>query len=153
MDVTDELKRKRAELSELLQEISRQQAEVHGQIGALDRVIAIYEPGYAPAGAAMPRRGRPRKEETASHAHVSALMRGMNKRQAVLEILRDAGEPLSTADCAARFAIKLGLVDEDAKVSLIANRLSAVLDQLSKAERVRQAGSVDGPRHLWEIAA
>jgi len=57
------------------------------------------------------------------------------------------------ADCAARLATKLGLVDDDARVGDIANRLSAVLDQLSKADRVRHAGTVDGRRHLWEIAA
>lgn len=34
-------------------------------------------------------------------------MNGVNKRQAVLEILREAGEPISVTDCAAKVAANL----------------------------------------------
>ncbi len=42
-------------------------------------------------------------------------MNGVNKRQAVLEVLREAGEPiLSVTDCAAKFAVKIGIASEPA---------------------------------------
>ncbi len=152
MNLADELKRKRAELKERLQELTREQVEVQAQIGALDRVIGIYDPGYAPSDAPPPR-GRPRKDDNMSVAEVKTLMKGLNKRQAVLEILREAREPLTTADCAAKLAAQIGLAVSHAQVSYIANKVSAVLDQLANNDRVRHAGMVDGRRYLWEIAA
>lgn len=80
-------------------------------------------------------------------------MNGVNKRQTVLEVLREAGEPISVADCAAKFAFKLGIPSEPANLSEIAHRLSAVLTQLTTAGRVRQSGQFDGRKVLWEVAA
>jgi len=47
-------------------------------------------------------RGRPRNEGHVTAAEVNALPSNVNKRRAVLEILRDAGQPVFTAECAAR---------------------------------------------------
>lgn len=80
-------------------------------------------------------------------------MGGVNKRQAVLEVLREAGEPISVTDCAAKLASKLGIPSEPQNLSDIAHRLSAVLTQLTTAGRVRQSGQFDGRNVLWEIAA
>lgn len=44
MSVAYELKRKRAELVERLQQIATEQIEIQGLMGALDRVILSYEP-------------------------------------------------------------------------------------------------------------
>jgi hypothetical protein len=52
------------------------------------------------------------------------LLSNVNKRHAVLEILRDAGPPLSTAEGAARFAGRLGLDEGYPRLGQIANRLS-----------------------------
>jgi hypothetical protein len=48
----------------------------------------------------------------------------VNKRRAVLEILRDAERSLSTAECAAKFAVRLGLDEDDPRLGQIANRRS-----------------------------
>ena len=80
-------------------------------------------------------------------------MNGANKRQAVLEVLREAGEPISVTDCAAKFATRVGIPSEPADLSEIAHRLSAVLTQVTTAGRVRQSGQFDGHKVLWEIAA
>jgi hypothetical protein len=148
MEIADELKRKLAALSKRIQEITREQLASQCQLAALDEVIALYEPGYVPEKAEAPRGARGyegcRRDQ--------ALLSSVNKRQAVLQILRDAGRPLSTAECAARFAGRLGLADDDPRPGQIANRLSAALDSLAKAERVRHAGMVDGRRVLWEIS-
>jgi hypothetical protein len=73
-------------------------------------------------------------------------MNGINKCQAVLGGLREAGEPISVADCATKFASKLGIPSEPQNLSAIAHRLSAVLTQLTTAGRVRQSGQFDGRR-------
>lgn len=65
MSVAQELKLKRTELSERLEELSRLQSELQEQIRAVDAVITIYEPGYVAAGSAGQRRNRsPRKDDS-----------------------------------------------------------------------------------------
>lgn len=48
MSVAYELKLKRAELANRLEELAKLQAEVREQVSCIDKVIAIYEPGYEP---------------------------------------------------------------------------------------------------------
>jgi hypothetical protein len=72
-------------------------------------------------------------------------MNGVNKRQAVLEVLREAGEPISVTDCAAKFAVKLGIPSGPAILSDIAHRLSAVLTQLTTAGTHSAVGQVRRP--------
>jgi hypothetical protein len=58
MEIVDDLKRKRAELTERIRDITREQMALQGQVAALDKVIALYEPGYTPekgASATPPR--------------------------------------------------------------------------------------------------
>jgi hypothetical protein len=153
MSVAYELKRKRAALVERLQQIAMEQTEIQGLMNALDRVILSYEPDYQASALAGKERGdRPRKIKLPS-SEVKAAMSSVNKRQAVLEVLREAGEPISVADCAAKFAAKLGIPSEPANLSDVAHRLSAVLTQLTTAGRVRQSGQFDGRKVLWEVAA
>jgi hypothetical protein len=126
-------------------------AELQAQIAAVDKVISIYEPEWKPEEQPRKRRGRPPKSE--SLKELNAIIGGTNKRQMTLEILRTARRPLSTAECAKEFAARHGLADDDSRVSIIGTRLSAVLDALQKAGRVRHAGLLDGHRRQWEIAA
>lgn len=90
MSVAYELKRKRAALAERLQQIAMEQTEIQGLMNALDRVILSYEPDYqASALAGKERDDRPRKVKLPS-SEVKAAMSSVNKRQAVLEVLREA---------------------------------------------------------------
>ncbi|MDO1585627.1 hypothetical protein [Rhizobium oryzicola] len=153
MSVAYELKQKRAALTERLQQLERERVDIQELIGALERVILSYEHAYQ--ASALPeteRRHRSRKVKQSS-SEVKAAMSGVNKRQAVLEVLREAGEPISVTDCAARFAAKIGIASEPANLSDIAHRLSADLTQLTTAGRVRQSGQFDGRKVLWEVAA
>lgn len=75
------------------------------------------------------------------------------KREAALEALRDAARPLSTADCASAVAERHGLSADGPSMSLFVTHVSAALNVLSKRNRVRRVGTVDGRKHLWEIAA
>ncbi|OWV97223.1 hypothetical protein [Rhizobium sp. R693] len=109
MSVAYELKRKRAALVERLQQIATEQTEIQGLMRALDRVIPSYEPDYQASGLTGPEYGGRSRKLKPPSSEVKAAMNGVNKRQAVLEVLRQAGEPISVTDCAAKFAAKLGI--------------------------------------------
>lgn len=120
---------------------------------ALDRIILSYEPDYQGSALTGPEQGNRSRKVKPSSSEVKAAMTGVNKRQAVLEVLREAGELISATDCAAKFAVKIGIASEPANLSDIAHRLSAVLTQSTTAGRVRQSGQFDGRKVLWEVAA
>lgn len=153
MSVVCELKQKRAALTGRLQQIERERADIQELMKALDRVILSYEPDYQASTLPGPEHGGRSRMVKPSSSEVKSAMSGVNKRQTVLEVLREAGEPISVADCAAKVAAKLGIPSEPANLSDIAHRLSAVLTQLTSAGRVRQSGQFDGRRVLWEVAA
>ena len=73
---------------------------------------------------------------------VSELLKDIDRRGFVLRTLREAGRPITTAECAQAFARENGLAEDDARLGQVANRFSHTLDQLAKANRVRRAGKV-----------
>jgi hypothetical protein len=153
MSVADELKQKRLELESRLLEIAKEQIELQKLVTALDLVIGSFDPDYQVAPTAGPARiARPRESRGLS-AEAKAAIGGVNKRQTVLEVLREAGELITTTDCASKFAAKLGIGCEERDMAQIAHRLSAVLTQLTNAGRVRQSGPFEGRKHLWAVAA
>ena len=152
MDVAGKLKEKRGELAERMRALEAEMTQVRGQMDALTKVIGIYEPDWQPEDAsARPRRRRSGKSEEAKE--LDRVIGGTNKRQATLEILWEAERPMSTAECAVAFAERHGVPADDPRIGTISNQLSAVLDGLQRAGRVRYAGTVDGRRRQWEIAA
>jgi predicted transcriptional regulator with HTH domain len=153
MSVVYELKQKRTALTDRLQQLERDRADIQELMRALDRVILSYEPDYQVPTLARPELSDRSRKVKQSSSEVKAAMGGVNKRQAVLEVLREAGEPISVADCAVKFAAKLGIPSEPANLSDIAHRLSAVLTQLTAAGRVRHSGKFNGRKVLWEVAA
>ncbi|TIV13667.1 MAG: hypothetical protein E5V95_33310 [Mesorhizobium sp.] len=149
MSVAQELKLKRAELTNRLEDLAKLQAEVREQVSSIDKVIAIYEPGYGP----MPAKARRPGRTTKISDEVKASMGGVNQRQVVLEILRESANPVSTSECAAKFSHAIGLGGEAEIVDQVSRKLSAVLTQLTKAGRVRHVGKAANRQFLWEIAA
>ncbi|MGO4569827.1 hypothetical protein AB4Z52_33535 [Rhizobium sp. 2YAF20] len=147
--VADELKRKRAEIDTKIEELRAQIVSLERQQAAFDVVIHAYEPEYAPAG--TPRATTRRKRQGVDA--VSELLKDIDRRGFVLRTLREAGRPITTAECAQAFARETGLAEDDARLGQVANRLSQTLDQLAKTNRVRRAGKADGYRYLWEVAA
>lgn len=153
MGVADELKHKRAELKSRLLEIAKEEIELQKLVTALDLVIGTFDPDYQVTPTAGPARiARPRKSGGLS-AEAKAAIDGMNKRQTVLDFLREAGEPITTTVCASKFAAKLGIACEERDMAQIAHRFSAVLTQLTNAGRVRQSGPFEGRKHLWAVDA
>jgi hypothetical protein len=147
--VADELKRKRAEIGIKIAELRGQIVPLERQQAASDVVIQAYEPEYSPAG--TPRPATRRKRQGVDE--VLELLKDIDRRGFVLRTLREAGHPITTAECAQAFARETGLADDDARLGQIGNRFSQTLDQLARANRVRRAGKADGYRYLWEVAA
>lgn len=147
--VADELKRKRAEIGTKIEELRAQIVALERQQAAFEVVIQAYEPEYSPAGAPRPTARRKRQ----GIDEVSELLKDIDRRGFVLRTLREAGRPITTAECAQAFARETGLAEDDTRLGQVANRFSQTLDQLAKADRVRRAGKADGYRYLWEVAA
>ncbi|ANY81253.1 hypothetical protein BB934_26070 [Microvirga ossetica] len=117
------------------------------QVSAIDQVIAIYDPAHAPKDAAPVKPKRIRNS-----ASVPVELNRINKTEAILEVLREAGGPLSTADCTKHIAERHGVSADDPGMPRFVTHVSAALSALLKRNRVRQAGTIDGHKHLWEIA-
>ena len=111
-------------------------------------MIAIYDPAYAPERSAAAKSRR-----TKDSRQLPPVLDRINKSEAILEVLREAGQPLSTAGCTCMIAERHGVAANDPSLPLFVTHVSAALNSLRKRSRVRQAGTVDGRKHLWEIAA
>lgn len=61
-------------------------------------------------------------------------------------------EPLSSSDCTSRIAAKYGVAADNPALPRFVTHVSAGLNSLVKRKRVRQVGTVDGRKNLWEIA-
>lgn len=148
MRVDEELKRKRAELLGEAEGLAARIEAINVQVSAIDHVIAIYDPAYTPerSMAVKPWRTKESKQLPPELARI-------NKSAAILEVLREAGRPLSTADCTGMVAERHGVAANDPALPLFVTHVSAALNSLMKRSRVRQSGTVDGRKHLWEIAA
>ena len=139
MDITGELKRKRGEILDKLVEIRETQANLEAQMAALDQVITIYEPEYEPTGAVTGHKTRRKRQKALETIEIDTLLGSIEPTNAVLEILREAEAPLTTADCAVRLMQKLGIDEGDPRTSRLATRLS-----LTRGAYGKQGSSTDG---------
>lgn len=147
MRVEEELKRKRAELLGEADELAFKLETIRKQVSAIDQVISIYDPAHTVPSAARAERKRARHE-----VPLPIELEQLNKTVAILEVLREADEPLSTADCTGRIAVKHGVAADNPALPRFVTHVSAGLNSLMRRNRVRQVGTVDGRKHLWEIA-
>ena len=148
MRVEEELKRKRTELISEVEELAHRIDTIKKQVSAIDQVIAIYDPAHTAPSAARAERKRSRQE-----IPIPIELTKLNKTAEILEVLREAREPLSSADCTSRIAAKHGIAADDPALPRFVTHVSAGLNSLMKRSRVRQVGSLDGRKHLWEVAA
>jgi hypothetical protein len=77
----------------------------------------------------------------------------INKCKTIFEVQREAGRPLPTAACTCWIAEKYDVAANGPALPQFVAHVTAALNALMKRSRVLQAGSVDGRKHLWEIAA
>jgi hypothetical protein len=77
----------------------------------------------------------------------------MNKTEALLEVLREASTPKTTAECTTLILEREGVSLDEAALSVFTTHVSASLNGLVKRGRVRHAGSAGRNRHAWMIDA
>jgi hypothetical protein len=149
VEIVDELKAKLAEIDAKIGELRREIVVLGDQKSAFEMVINVYDPGFEPDAQ---RARRTSSRETAS-GRVTELLKGKNNRHIVLDILRRTERPATTAEIAEKFASEADLGSEASRLeSALTSRFSATLNGLVKQGLVRQAGTADGRRHLWEIS-
>ena len=150
MQLVEELKKKREELGTRIEALRGEIAILEQQRAAFDTVLKICDESYRPDSGVRVRSRKPPKVPASS---VTPLLKDLDKRGALLRILRDAEAPVSTADCAKQVALQIRLTEDDPRLGQIGNVLSRDLDKLVKDGRGRYAGVADGQRRLWESAA
>jgi hypothetical protein len=149
VSVVEELKGKLAELEARLEEIRAEALILEGQKAAFMTVIKVFDPS-----AMSEVRQQPKKRDRSTPGRrVTDLLRGRDVRRGVLELLRDAEEPILAGDLSKRFAEREGFATEiDGIVPNLAGRFSGLLERMEDTGLVRSSDAPDGRRRLWEIA-
>lgn len=152
VDVVDGLKAKLAEINSKMEELRRGIVVLDDQRVAFETVIKVFEPSFE--STVPPSKGRRASSRETASGRVTELLKGRNNRHTVLDILRRAGRPITTAEIADKFANESNLGSEGGRLeSALISRFSATLNGLVKQGLVRQAGTAeDGRRHFWEIS-
>ncbi|MBJ6125386.1 hypothetical protein [Microvirga splendida] len=104
MSVEEELKGKRAELLGEVDELVLKIETIKKQVSAIDQVIAIYDPAHVRNPTS-----RMGHKQSRQAIPLPTELKHLNKTQAILEALREAGEPLSSAECTSRMPPSTGL--------------------------------------------
>ncbi|SCX03962.1 hypothetical protein DSM25558_0591 [Agrobacterium sp. DSM 25558] len=149
VSVVEDLKHKLADLDARLEEIRAEAFVLEAQKAAFATVIRVYDPEatFAPSP-----QSKSDKRSTPSR-RVTDLLKGRDVRRGVLELLRDAENPILAGDLSRRFIEREGLSDKsDGVASNLAARFSGLLERLEQGGMVRSSGAPDGRRRLWEIA-
>ncbi len=132
VEVLDELKAKLVEIDGKMEELRREIVVLEAQKSAFETVIRVYDPGFelvAPPSKAS----RASSRETAS-SRVTELLKGRNNRHIVLDILRRAERPTTTAEIADKFANESDLGSEGALL-------------VQDSDTIRHATTTAGGRH------
>jgi hypothetical protein len=144
--IIEELKGKRTAIEAEILEAEARIKVLREDMAAIDRVIRVYDPSQAPV---VPRSKRTR----AVSASLPETLATTNKTAAILEVLREAGRPLSTAECINTIADRHRIDLDHATHDKFTTHVSASLSSPVKRGRVRHAGTTEGNKRLWEIAA
>ncbi|MDQ0323588.1 hypothetical protein QO002_005794 [Pararhizobium capsulatum DSM 1112] len=149
VSVVEELKAKLAELEARLEAIRAEALILEGQKAAFTTVIKVFDPL-----AINERDQQPKKRDRSTPGRrVTDLLRGRDVRRGVLELLRDAEEPILAGDLSKQFAERESFGAEiDGIGPNLAGRFSGLLERMEQAGLVRSSGAPDGRRRLWEIA-
>ncbi|MGO7040033.1 hypothetical protein ACCS60_16955 [Rhizobium acaciae] len=110
--VVEELKGKLAELEALLEAIRAEALILEGQKSAFMTVIKVFDPSAKSEVRQQPKQ----RDRSTPGRRVTDLLRGRDVRRGVLELLRDAEEPILAGDLSKRFAEREGFGTEIAVI-------------------------------------
>ncbi|TCS05288.1 hypothetical protein [Rhizobium sp. BK418] len=149
VSIVEELKGKWAELDARLEAITAEALILEGQKAAILTVMEIFDPSATSKLSQQPKR----RDRSTPGRRVTDLLRGRDVRRGVLELLRDAEEPILAGDLSKQFAEREGFETEIAVIGPnLAGRFSGLLDRMEQVGLVRSSEAPDGRRRLWEIA-
>ncbi len=148
VSVEEELKRRRADLLGEIERFALRIETIRKRVSDIDQVIAIYDLAHAQNATSSMGHKEPRQAPP-----LPPDLKRLNKIEAILDALREAGEPLSSSDSTGRSALKHGVAADDPPLPRFVMDVSAALSALVKRKPVRQVGAVGGGKHLWEIAS
>ncbi|MBX4941013.1 hypothetical protein HJA97_26550 [Rhizobium binae] len=122
---------------------------LEAQKAAFATVIKVFDP----SAVSQPHAQRKTSTRSAPGRRVTDLLKGRDVRRGVLELLRDAEEPILAGDLSKQFATREGFEAEmDGISGNLAGRFSTLLERMQQDGLVRSSGAPDGRRRLWEIA-
>lgn len=149
MSVVEELKGKLAELEVRLEAIRAEALILEGQKGAFLTVIKVFDPSANSELHQQPKR----KDRSTPGRRVTDLLRGRDVRGGVLQLLRNAEEPILAGDLSKQFAEREGFGAEiDGIGPNLAGRFSGLFERMEQTGLVRWSGAPDGRRRMREIA-
>jgi hypothetical protein len=149
VSVVEELKGKLTELEARLEAIRAEALTLEGQKAAFMTVIKVFDPYTAYEPNQQPKK----RDRSTPGRRVTDLLRGRDVRRGVLELLRDAEQPILAGDLSKQFAEREGFGAEiDGIGPNMAGRFSGLLERMEQAGLVRSSDAPDGRRRLWEIA-
>lgn len=141
-EATVALVEKRRELVARRREIKAELTKLARDIGALDRVLAMLEPGYQPE---VGRANRPRG------AFGPAPFGPGEMTSAALSALRELGRPATTSECADAMLVAKGLLPDETVRAGLASKVATVFAQKARAGKLSRVGNDDGRKVLWQI--
>ncbi len=134
------LTRRRAELSGEAETLRSRLAQIATDVGHLDAVIRQFDPDYD-LGSIRPKRARP--DDAAGRGEISRF---------VLQVLREAAEPVATHDVVRRLMTERGQDAEDRRLVKLTMKRVGMAFSRQKALGTVRAIQGAGPVTLWEIA-
>ena len=134
------LTKRRAELTGEAETLRARLAQIATDVGHLDAVIRQFDPDFNLASI-QPK--RPRTQDAAGRGEISRF---------VLQVLREATEPVATHDVARRLMAERGQDAEDRRVVKLTMKRVGMAFSRQKALGTVRAIQGAGPVTLWEVA-
>ncbi len=134
------LTKRRAELSGEAETLRSRLAQIAADVGHLDAVIRQFDPDFD-LGSIQPKRVRP--EDAAGRGDISRF---------ILQVLREAAEPVATHDVVRRLMVGRGQDAGDRQLVRLTMKRVGMAFSRQKALGTVRAIQGPGPVTLWEIA-
>ena len=106
--MTEHLKNRRDGLIARIDALLKEVSILEQQLAAFDIILKDYDENYRPGGVVRAHSRKPPKVPASS---VTPLLKDVDQRGTLLRILREADASVSTADCARKLAVQIGLFD------------------------------------------
>ena len=143
-DEVSSLLNKRRGLMARRREIKGELTRLSADIAAIDRVMRMLGENYR---AEAPNRLPPDRPTAAGNP-----FRAGEMVVAMLNAMRQAGKPVTSAECARAMLAQSGHATDEGTLLTVTSRVSALLSQRVQSGHVERAGNGEGRQLPWRIA-